>query len=114
MVSTSHGYTFAEKALARAAGLSSVVAGQIVDGRPDVAMSHDNTADIYKTFKKLGVSKVKYPDRWQLRWITPYPHRRRNMLRIMRKFASLSGNRALPRFSRSEGEFVIKFTVRKV
>jgi homoaconitate hydratase family protein len=57
------GYTFAEKALARAAGLSSVTAGQIIDARPDVALSHDNTASIYQTFKKLGVKKVKYPDR---------------------------------------------------
>src|SRR5450432_831566 len=57
------GYTFAEKALARAAGLSSVIAGQIVDAKPDVAMSHDNTAAIYGTFKKLGITKVKYPDR---------------------------------------------------
>jgi 3-isopropylmalate/(R)-2-methylmalate dehydratase large subunit len=57
------GYTFAEKALARAAGLPSVVAGQIVDAKPDVALSHDNTAAIYQTFKKLGVSKVKYPER---------------------------------------------------
>jgi homoaconitate hydratase family protein len=55
--------TFAEKALARAAGLSSVTAGQIVDARPDVALSHDNTAAIYQTFKKLGVKKVKYPER---------------------------------------------------
>src|SRR5258708_13302191 len=57
------GFTFAEKALARAAGLSSVVAGQIVDASPDVAMSHDNTAAIYQTFKKLGITKVKYPER---------------------------------------------------
>ncbi len=57
------GYTFAEKALARAAGLPSVVAGQIVDARPDVALSHDNTAPIYQTFKKLGITKVKHPDR---------------------------------------------------
>jgi 3-isopropylmalate/(R)-2-methylmalate dehydratase large subunit len=55
--------TFAEKALARAAGLPSVTAGQIVDARPDVALSHDNTAAIYQTFKKLGVKKVKYPER---------------------------------------------------
>src|SRR5262249_55834580 len=48
------GFTFAEKALARAAGLPFVVAGQIVDAKPDVAMSHDNTAAIYQTFKKLG------------------------------------------------------------
>jgi 3-isopropylmalate/(R)-2-methylmalate dehydratase large subunit len=57
------GYTFAEKALARAAGLSSVVAGQIVDARPDIALSHDNTAPIYQTFKKLGITKVKHPER---------------------------------------------------
>jgi 3-isopropylmalate/(R)-2-methylmalate dehydratase large subunit len=57
------GYTFAEKALARAAGLPSVVAGQIVDAKPDVALSHDNTAAIYQTFKKLGVTKVKHPER---------------------------------------------------
>ncbi len=57
------GYTFAEKALARAAGLPFTVAGQIVDASPDVAMSHDNTAAIYQTFKKLGVSKVKHPER---------------------------------------------------
>jgi len=56
-------YTFAEKALARAAGLSSVVAGQIVDAKPDVVLSHDNTAAIYQTFKKLGVTKVKHPER---------------------------------------------------
>jgi len=57
------GYTFAEKALARAAGLPSVVAGQIVDAQPDVALSHDNTAPIYQTFKKLGITKVKHPER---------------------------------------------------
>ncbi|MHB8626613.1 MAG: 3-isopropylmalate dehydratase large subunit [Aggregatilineales bacterium] len=57
------GYTFAEKALARTAGLPYTVAGQIVDAKPDVALSHDNTAPIYETFKKLGVTKVKYPER---------------------------------------------------
>lgn len=57
------GYTFAEKALARSAGLPYTVAGQIVDAKPDVALSHDNTAPIYETFKKLGVTKVKYPER---------------------------------------------------
>jgi len=40
-----------------------VVAGQIVDAKPDVIMSHDNTAAIYQTFKKLGVTKVKNPER---------------------------------------------------
>lgn len=57
------GYTFAEKVLARAAGLPSVTAGQIVDARPDVILSHDNTAPIYQTFKKLGLKRVKDPEK---------------------------------------------------
>lgn len=55
--------TFAEKALARAAGLTEVVAGQIVDAVPDLAFSHDNTAPIARTFYSLGVTRVKYPER---------------------------------------------------
>ncbi len=55
--------TFAEKALARAAGLREVVAGQIVDAVSDVALSHDNTAAISKIFRALGVERVKYPER---------------------------------------------------
>ena len=58
-----NGKTFAEKALARAAGLNEVVAGQIVDAVPDVALSHDNTAAIAKIFRALGVARVKYPER---------------------------------------------------
>ena len=58
-----NGKTFAEKALARAAGLREVVAGQIVDAAPDVALSHDNTAAISKIFRALGVARVKYPER---------------------------------------------------
>lgn len=56
-------YTFAEKALARAAGLNSAVAGQIVDATPDVALSHDNTAAIARIFRSLGVERVKHPQR---------------------------------------------------
>lgn len=55
--------TFAEKALARASGQSTVVAGQIVDARPDVILSHDNTAAIWKIFRALGVERVKNPER---------------------------------------------------
>jgi 3-isopropylmalate/(R)-2-methylmalate dehydratase large subunit len=57
------GKTFAEKALARAAGLNEVVAGQIVDAVPDVALSHDNTAAIIKIFRALGIARVKFPER---------------------------------------------------
>jgi 3-isopropylmalate/(R)-2-methylmalate dehydratase large subunit len=60
---SARGYTFAEKALARAAGLATTVAGQIVDAKPDIILSHDNTAAIYQTFKKLGLSKVLHPEK---------------------------------------------------
>ncbi len=57
------GYTFAEKALARAANLPFVVAGQVVDAKPDVALSHDNTAPIARIFRAIGLEKVAIPDR---------------------------------------------------
>ncbi len=57
------GHTFAEKALARAAGLPAVMAGQVVDARPDVALSHDNTAPIARIFRAIGLEKVAIPDR---------------------------------------------------
>ncbi|RLC76318.1 MAG: 3-isopropylmalate dehydratase large subunit [Chloroflexi bacterium] len=55
------GHTFVEKALARKAGLDSVVPGQIVTVRPDRLLTHDNTAAISKQFRKIGVDKVADP-----------------------------------------------------
>ena len=55
------GMTFAEKILARKAGLAVTVPGQVVDISPDVALSHDNTAPIYATFKKMGGERVFDP-----------------------------------------------------
>lgn len=57
------GYTFAEKALARAAGLSHTIAGQVIDAKPDVALSHDNTAAIARIFRAIGLDRVAIPDR---------------------------------------------------
>ncbi|MBI3359747.1 MAG: 3-isopropylmalate dehydratase large subunit [Chloroflexi bacterium] len=57
------GYTFAEKALARAAGLRGAVAGQVVDARPDIVLSHDNTAAIARIFRSIGLERVVIPDR---------------------------------------------------
>ncbi len=57
------GYTFAEKALARAAGLTHTVAGQVIDAKPDVALSHDNTAAIARIFRAIGLDRVTIPDR---------------------------------------------------
>lgn len=55
------GYTFAEKVLARKAGLDHVVAGQILIVRPDKLLTHDNTSAIAQQFKKIGVEKMADP-----------------------------------------------------
>jgi homoaconitate hydratase family protein len=57
------GYTFAEKALARGAGLAEARAGQVFDVEPDVILSHDNTAAIAKIFRRIGVERVRFPER---------------------------------------------------
>ncbi len=57
------GKTFAEKALARASGLAEATAGQIVDARPDIILSHDNTAPIARIFNTIGVDRVAFPER---------------------------------------------------
>lgn len=55
------GQTIAEKIFSRKVGRD-VVPGEIVEIGPDVAMSHDNTADISNTFYNIGVEKVAKPD----------------------------------------------------
>ena len=55
--------TFAQKALAAKAGLDRVEVGQIVEIEPDICLSHDNTAAIAKTFSKIGVDRVKDPEK---------------------------------------------------
>jgi 3-isopropylmalate/(R)-2-methylmalate dehydratase large subunit len=57
------GYTFAEKVLARAAGVASARAGDILDVKPDVIFSHDNTAPIRRIFEKIGAANLARPDR---------------------------------------------------
>ena len=48
------GQTFAEKILAKRAGLAKTVPGQIVEITPNVALSHDNSAAIRGIFEKMG------------------------------------------------------------
>jgi len=48
-------FTFAEK-------IFRARAGAIVFARPDLILTHDNTASIYKTFQKMGGVKVANPD----------------------------------------------------
>ncbi|NIM92616.1 MAG: homoaconitate hydratase family protein [Anaerolineales bacterium] len=56
------GKTFAEKVLAKKAGIETVVAGQIVEITPDVALSHDNSAAILGIFDKMGGKRVFDPE----------------------------------------------------
>lgn len=49
------GKTYAEKILG-------AETGAIVFKKPDIVLSHDNTASINATFAKMGGDKVKYPD----------------------------------------------------
>lgn len=57
------GYTFAEKALARAAGVAHARAGDILDVTPDVVFSHDNSAAIRRIFETIGAPHIRYPER---------------------------------------------------
>lgn len=63
MTDTHSPQTFAQKALARAAGLATVEVGQVVDARPDVVFSHDNTAAIRRIWLEFGQARVLIPDR---------------------------------------------------
>ena len=56
------GQTFAEKALAKHAGVSEASAGTIVEVKPNVALSHDNTAAIAAIFKEMGGERVFDPN----------------------------------------------------
>ncbi len=49
------GKTFAEK-------IFGAPTGSIVFKKPDIILSHDNTASIFNTFRKMGGEKVKYPE----------------------------------------------------
>ncbi len=57
------GYTFAEKVLARAAGLASARAGEVLDITPDLIFSHDNSAAIRRIFEQSGATRPVYPER---------------------------------------------------
>ncbi len=57
------GRTFAEKALARAAGVEAARAGDLLTVAPDVVFSHDNTAAIRRTFLQIGAERILRPDR---------------------------------------------------
>ncbi len=55
--------TFAQKALARAAGCDRVEVGEVVDVQPDVVLSHDNTAAIREIWQQFGQDRVAIPEK---------------------------------------------------
>ncbi|MCA9884186.1 MAG: 3-isopropylmalate dehydratase large subunit [Anaerolineae bacterium] len=57
------GYTFVEKALARAAHVDSARAGDVLDVQPDLIFSHDNSAAIRRIFMETGAQRIARPDR---------------------------------------------------
>ena len=63
--------TIAEKLLAKKAGKSVTVPGEIVFVEPDLAMSHDNAGLVIKQFRQIGVEKVWNPDKI----VIPLDHR---------------------------------------
>jgi len=56
------GKTLTEKILGRKAG-KDVQAGEVITVSPDYVLSHDNSAAIIQEFRKLGVEKVKAPEK---------------------------------------------------
>lgn len=56
------GRTLTEKILGAKAGRD-VRAGEVVTVSPDIVLSHDNTAAIVQEFRKLGVARVKAPEK---------------------------------------------------
>jgi 3-isopropylmalate/(R)-2-methylmalate dehydratase large subunit len=57
------GATFSQKVLATKSGVRTGAAGDIIEAEPDFVLTHDNTAAIIGTFRKMGGRKVKEPSR---------------------------------------------------
>ena len=57
------GKTFSQKILGAKCGNPDVMPGEIIEVEPDVILSHDNTAAISGTFRKMGATRIKYPER---------------------------------------------------
>ena len=56
------GKTLTEKVLGLKAG-KDVQAGEVITASPDYVLSHDNSAAIIQEFKKIGVKKVRAPEK---------------------------------------------------
>ncbi|HZY70700.1 MAG TPA: 3-isopropylmalate dehydratase large subunit [Thermoplasmata archaeon] len=85
-----HGATLAEKILTRASGVPHVVPGQIVEGRVDLAMMHEQGAQTVGPFHDMGAKAVWDPDRVVIaidHWVPASTEGAAVLHRILRKFA---------------------------
>ena len=69
------GMTIAERFLALASDQPAVKAGEIVDAKVDVAMSHENAGMVLHHFKTIGVSHVWDPEKNRDRFRSPHAGR---------------------------------------
>jgi 3-isopropylmalate/(R)-2-methylmalate dehydratase large subunit len=86
-----HGGTLAEKILARASHLDSVVPGQIIEGHVDLAMMHEQGAQTVGPFHDMGATSVWDPDRVVIaidHWVPASTEGAAVLHRILRKFAA--------------------------
>jgi len=86
-----HGLTLAEKVLARASGVEAIVPGQIVEGRVDLAMMHEQGAQTVAPFHQMGASAVWDPERVVIaidHWVPASTEGAAVLHRILRKFAA--------------------------
>ena len=91
MTSNGAGHTLAEKILARVSGLDSVVPGQIIEGRVDLAMMHEQGAQTVEPFRAMGAEKVWDPERVVIaidHWVPASSEGAAVIHRILRKFAT--------------------------
>jgi 3-isopropylmalate/(R)-2-methylmalate dehydratase large subunit len=84
------GLTLAEKVLVRVSGEDHVVPGQIVEGRVDLAMMHEQGAQTVGPFHDMGAKRVWDPDRVVIaidHWVPASTEGAAVLHRILRKFA---------------------------
>ncbi len=93
-MTTNGGQTLTEKILARAGGLERVVPGQIVEGRVDLAMMHEQGAQTVGPFHDMGATRVWDPERVVIaidHWVPASTEGAAILHRILRQFAREQG-----------------------
>jgi len=107
------GQSFAEKALARAAGRALTEAGEIVDVQPDRVLSHDNTAAIARLFHELGATRVVEPERLIVVLDHAVPAPTAEHARNHDETRQFAAQQAIPTSSTPDGVFATRLSARR-